>query len=149
MAELDRGLSSGSVVVSFRQIPVEDGQRALGLDWHYDVERNVIGIAVQHPIGKNPKVVRGQILTCQRVSAWGRVSRLGAADRTKLAHVPRVGLDHVRIEVKLPVEAGMHTRQMVAFEIVVHVGFPVALHVVSAPLKQLHFRERKTLRLSR
>src|SRR4029077_6069262 len=41
----------------------------------------------------------------------------------------------------------MHRGQMVALEIVIHVSFPVALHVVGAALEKLHLLEPETLRL--
>src|SRR5579864_9496443 len=43
----------------------------------------------------------------------------------------------------------MNGGKVVALEIVVNVSFPVALHVVSAALEELHCFERKALRLLR
>ena len=56
-------------------------------------------------------------------------------------------LDRVRVVIQLAVQSGMHAGQVVAFEIVVHVSLPVALHVVGAAFEQLHSSKAKTLRL--
>src|SRR3954464_9726140 len=41
----------------------------------------------------------------------------------------------------------MDTRQMISLKVVVDVRFPVALHVISAPLEEFHFAEGKLLYL--
>src|SRR5580658_9548327 len=43
----------------------------------------------------------------------------------------------------------MHAGQVIALKIIVHIGLPVALHVVSAALEQLHRGKGKLLRLPR
>jgi hypothetical protein len=53
----------------------------------------------------------------------------------------------VGVEIEFAVQTGMHRRQMVALEIVVDVGFPVALHVVDTALEELHILKRKSLGL--
>src|SRR5512133_1315137 len=61
----------------------------------------------------------------------------------------RIWLDGVGVEVEFPVQTGVHGGQVIALEVIVDVGFPVAIHVVSAALEELHVLEGESLGLLR
>src|SRR5690349_9441549 len=57
MTELD-GAPGVRIREPLRQtIPVEYGQGALGVERTYHVDLNVVGIAVEHPVGEGPEIV--------------------------------------------------------------------------------------------
>ncbi len=108
---------------------------------------DIVGIAVEHPVGEGPEIVGGEIGSRFLIAPRRRITGLGAADGTPLAHVMRIGLDRVGVEIEFAIQAGMHGRQVVALKIVVDIGFPVALHLIGAALKELHGAKWKTLGL--
>ncbi len=60
-----------------------------------------------------------------------------------------VGFDSIGIEVEFSVQAGVHGGQVIALEVIVDVGLPVAIHVVSAAFEELHVLEGESLGLLR
>src|SRR5713101_2406197 len=69
------------------------------------------------------------------------VTRLGPSDGAELPHVSSVDLHFVSAVIQFAIQSGMHTRQMIALQIVIHVRLPIAVHLVATPLKKLHLRE--------
>src|SRR3954466_1461310 len=57
IAEVDALLRSIRLEDLISEIPFEDDGRSLRRRRHCNVERHVVGIAVQHPVGKDPKVI--------------------------------------------------------------------------------------------
>ena len=51
--------------------------------------------------------------------------------------------------IQLAVQPGMHARQVIALEIVIHVRLPVTLHHVVTTLTESQLLQTKTLRLRR
>src|SRR6202795_1531519 len=135
--------------ISLGQIPFKNRQRALGLQGQDDVERDVIGIAVEHPVGKDPEIIGGQVIAGLLVPARGGVSGLGAADRAPLADILGIRLDGVGVVVDFAIERRVDARQVVSLEIVVDIGLPVAVHAVGAALGKLHAAERELLGMGR
>src|SRR6202795_4552382 len=133
--------------ISLGQIPFKNCQRALGPQGQDDVERDVIGIAIEHPVGKDPEIIGGQVITGLLIPAWGGVSGLGAADRAPLTDILGIRLDGVGVVVDFTIERRVDTRQVVSLEIVVDVGLPVAVHFAGAALGELHTVEGELLRL--
>jgi hypothetical protein len=60
---------------------------------------NVVGITVEHPVGEGPEVVGGEIDALPDSGAEMRAGA-GPTDGTPLAHVMRVGLDRVGVEIE-------------------------------------------------
>src|SRR5208282_906748 len=75
--------------IFLRQVPLENGQRALWTERKDDIQGNVIGVAVEHPVGKDPEIIGGQILAGGfaglLVAPGNSVPGLSAADRGPLA----------------------------------------------------------------
>ena len=46
-----------------------------------------------------------------------------------------IRFNYVRVVVQFTIERGMHAGEMVALEVVVDIGFPVALHLIRTPLE--------------
>ena len=81
VAEFHRSLRRRAAMFLLRQIPFKNRQRALRLERQHNIQRNIVGIAVQHPVGKNPEIVGRQILARFLISARSRVPRLRPANR--------------------------------------------------------------------
>jgi hypothetical protein len=141
ITEFHRRFRRRRVVFLLWQIPFEDGQRSLGLQWQHDIQRDVVGIAVQHPVGEDPEIVGSQILERLLISAGSCIAGLSSADGAELSHVLGMRFDRVGIEVQFPVQSRMDARQMVALQVVINVCLPIALHVIRAALEEFHFRE--------
>src|SRR5208337_686435 len=85
--------------------------------------------------------VGGEAIAGLLVLARGGVSGLRAADRGPLANVLSIRLNGVGVVINLAIERRVDARYVVALEIVVDVGLPVAVHFVGAALGKLHVRE--------
>ena len=114
-------------------VPLENGSRPLWFQREHDIERDVVGVNVEHPIGKHPEI--------ECVPRVGRVQPLRrrgsrATERRVLTRVETVRLHAVPGVIQLPEQAGMGSGDVVAFEVVVDVDLPVAGDVVDAPLAQ-------------
>src|ERR1700730_4774712 len=132
-----------------RQVPFKDRHRALRSNRQHDVQRNIIWVAVQHPVRKNPEVVRGEPFSCVLIASRGGISGLRTSNRTELPHMLRIRLHCISVEVQFAIQPRMHARQVIAFEIIIHISFPVALHLICAALEELHACNRKSLDLPR
>ena len=75
----------------------------------------------------------------QRVA--GAVQVIAAFQRTELHRVPLFGGGHVAAVIEQLVELGVHVRHMVAFEIIIDVGLPVAVDVVAQVLVEAQVGE--------
>ena len=81
MAKFHRRFGARCRVVPFGKVPLENGQRAFGLEGKDDIQRDMVGITIQHPVGEDPEVVGGQMIVGFRVAAWRGVSFLCSAHR--------------------------------------------------------------------
>ena len=70
---------------TLREIPFEDSDATLRRKRQHDVERNVIGIAIQHPVGKNPEVLSFISTRRLAVAALHVLFVLWTANWTRLA----------------------------------------------------------------
>src|SRR6202030_1167534 len=83
------------------------------------------------------------------IPARGGVSGLRAADRGPLADILGIRLDGVGVVVDFTIERRVDARQVVALQIGVDIGLPVAVHIVGAALGKLHAAERELLGMGR
>ena len=60
-----------------------------------DIHGNVVGIAVEHPVGKRPEVVGGEVVARLLIAPWRHVAGLRSTDGTPLAHVMAVRLHRI------------------------------------------------------
>ena len=79
VAEAD-GLLCGLGAVA-EEVPLEDGDAGLGSGGEDDVERDVVGIAVQHPVGEDPEVFGSHVAFGLLVAAVHGLLVFGAANR--------------------------------------------------------------------
>src|ERR1700690_2337076 len=107
----------------------------------------VVGMTIEHPVGKDPEIVAGHIFTGFPVAARSGIARLCAPDWTELPHVTGVRLNRVSVVVQFAVQSRMHAGQVIALKIIVNVGLPVTFHLISSPLEQLHAGKIETLQL--
>ena len=52
----------------------------------------------------------------------------------------RPRFDRVGVVIEFAVQSGVHAGQVIAFEVIVDICFPVALHLVGTALEKLHVR---------
>src|SRR5580704_4156659 len=138
IAELDR-FPRGVAIESFLgQVPFENRPGTVGAERQNDIERNIVGIAVEHPVGKYPEIVRGQVFAHFLIAARSSIPGLCAPNWTELPHVTREGFHCIGRIIQLPVQSRMHAGQVIAFKIIVHVSLPVAFHFIRPALEEFH-----------
>ena len=143
VAEIDGRFGRGRTEILFGQIPFKDGERALRFERQDNIERDIIGIAVQHPVGEDPEVIGGEVFAGFLIAPRSNISRLCAANWAELADVALKRFDDIGVVVEFAIQTGMDAGQVISLEIVIDVCFPIAPHFVDASLKQLHTDERK------
>src|SRR5580692_501331 len=138
IAELDRVLRGFTIERFLGQVPFENRPGTVSPEWQNDVEGNIVGIAVEHPVGKYPEIIRGQVFARFLISARSSVPGLRSSNRTELPHMTPEGFHCVGPIIQLPIQSRMHAGQVIALKIIVNVSLPVAFHVVRAALEELH-----------
>src|SRR5205085_11827775 len=69
IAELNRRLGNITGQRRFREIPLEDSSSPVRTYRHDDVQRNVVGVTIQHPVGIDPKIFSRSVARGIAISA--------------------------------------------------------------------------------
>src|SRR5438477_10063963 len=115
---------------AFREIPLKNHDATLGGNRQHDIERDVVGITIEHPVGEYPEIFSFLATRYLAVSALHILLILRPAYRTRLAGVKFEGLGHVLAIIEFTIQAGMYAGRVITLEIVVDVDLPIALHCV-------------------
>src|SRR5437763_1786472 len=67
MTELHRAQCIGTAEQFRQNVPLENRHRALGRERADHIDLDVVGIAVEHPVGEDPEVVGRETVRCGRV----------------------------------------------------------------------------------
>ena len=116
------------------------------IDRDNDINLHVVRIEVQHEVGKDPVVERTLFAIAAQIAPiapGNSPARRQRADGRVLCGVVTERLNTVLIIVNFTKETGMGNRDMVAFQIIVYIDLPVAVHNVVTSLDQLHLANVK------
>ncbi len=140
--ERARELLGDAGAVGLQHVPLEARQRFLGSQRQDDVGLQIVGVEVEHQVGKDPVVEGFGRGALGEVAAVERVLVLRADGRV-LLRVVRGRLDPIGAVVELLEELRVHDRDVVPLEVVVHVDLPVARDLVVVLLEEPHVLEGK------
>src|SRR6185369_120705 len=75
---------NGSSIMARQKVPLENRNASLGSRRQNDVQRYIVGIAVQHPVWKDPEIFSRHVATRLFVATLDRRFVLRSANRARL-----------------------------------------------------------------
>src|SRR5260221_8197660 len=142
---LDARASFGLIRVMEK--PFKDGEGFVGGERNDDVGGNIVGINVEHQVGKNPEIERLLQSGARRVHTFAGVFLFHGANRRELLGIIAIGVGAIVGVIDFAHQTGMGDGNVVALEIVVDVHLPVAVDDVVAALNGLQSGKLKATRL--
>src|SRR5258708_969497 len=129
--------------------PFENRERLFVGEGHDYIRRNIVRINVEHEVWENPEIQSLLQAGSGCVETFGGVFCFHGADGSELLGVVAEGLGAIFRGIDFLHPARMRDGNVIALEIVVDVGFPVAVNDVISALGKLQTFKLKTARLLR
>src|SRR6266700_368277 len=129
--------------------PFENRERLFVREGHDYIRRNIVRINVEHEVWENPEIQSLLQAGSGCVETFGGVFCFHGADGSELLGVVAEGVGAIFRVIDFLHQARMRDGNVIALEIVVDVGFPVAVNDVISALGKLQTFKLKTARLLR